>query len=244
MKKQQLHKFLAKTHKWIGLVLGLQVLAWTVGGVVMSWIPIDTVRGTHNVEEHAPVALPNVEGLLPLGSLASQEKGQIQQATYKTLLGRPVVRLVHMGGEVTLVDAGSGELLSPIDEQVARQIADADFKPDVPIASSTLLDAHTIDYRGPLPVWQVMFADEDTTSIYVSPAEGLVLARRSATWRLYDFFWMLHIMDYDERENFNNPLIMTFAFSASLFTLSGLGLVFFRFYRRDFNWLLGRRRRL
>jgi len=210
----------------------------------MSWIPIDTVRGTHNVEEQAPVALPNVEGLLPLGDLDSHGKGQIQQATYMTFMGRPVVRLAHLGGSVSLVDARTGDVLSPIGEQVARQVADADFRPDVPIASSTLLDAHTIDYRGPLPVWQVTFADEDTTSIYVSPAEGRVLARRSATWRLYDFFWMLHIMDYDQRENFNNPLIMTFAFSAALFTLSGLGLVFFRFYRRDFNWLLGRRKRL
>lgn len=52
-----------------------------------------------------------------------------------------------------------------------------------------------------------------------------MLARRNRIWRLYDFFWMLHIMDYDERENFNNPLIRAFAATGLLFALSGLFLV-------------------
>lgn len=210
----------------------------------MSWIPIDTVRGAHNVEEQSSIALMELNSFLPIAEIAKRVEGPITRATYMTLLERPVVRIIQAAEVVTLVDAQSGHVLPPVDERLARRVAEADFKPDVSITSAVLVDQHTIDYRGPLPVWQVQFADKDTTSIYVSPVEGRVLARRSATWRLYDFFWMLHIMDYDERENFNNPLIMTFALSAALFTLSGLGLVFFRFYRRDFNWLLGRRKRL
>ena len=38
---------------------------------------------------------------------------------------------------------------------------------------------------------------------YISATTGSVLERRNDTWRWWDFFWMLHIMDYDERENVN-----------------------------------------
>jgi exosortase/archaeosortase len=94
-----------------------------------------------------------------------------------------------------------------------------------------------------LPVWRVNFADEEETSLYVSMTEARVVARRSEKWRLFDFFWMLHIMDYEERHDFNNPLLITFSVSALLFAFSGIFLLFFRFYRRDFNFILGKKKR-
>ena len=121
MKKQQVHKFLAKTHKWIGLVLGLQVLAWTVGGVVMSWIPIDTVRGAHNVEEQSSIALMELNSFLPIAEIAKRVEGPITRATYMTLLERPVVRIIQAAEVVTLVDAQSGHVLPPVDERLARR---------------------------------------------------------------------------------------------------------------------------
>ena len=43
-------KFWRNWHRWLGLIVGLQVLLWVSGGVVMSLIPIDLVRGQHLVE--------------------------------------------------------------------------------------------------------------------------------------------------------------------------------------------------
>jgi hypothetical protein len=40
---------------------------------------------------------------------------------------------------------------------------------------------------------------------------------RTGTWRLYDFFWSLHIMDWKNHEDFNTPWLLGFA-------LGGLGL--------------------
>lgn len=242
-KKQRVHKFLATAHKWIGLILGLQVLAWTVGGVVMSWIPIDTVRGAHHIAEQAPELLASGEGLLSPSDIISRVGLPVLRVTYDTLLGRQVAKVEQVDGTPLLIDARTGDVLTPLNEGMARQIAEADFLPEAEVNAAELLDKHTVDYRGPLPVWQIRFGDADSTSLYVSPSEGRVLARRSATWRFYDFFWMLHIMDYEDRKDFNNPLIIAFSFFAALFTISGLGLLLFRFYRRDFNWLLGRRKR-
>jgi len=38
---------------------------------------------------------------------------------------------------------------------------------------------------------------------------------------------MLHIMDYDEREDFNHPLLYLTALAALLFSLSGVVLIFY-----------------
>ena len=72
--------------------------------------------------------------------------------------------------------------------------------------------------------------DPDGTRIYVSPETGRVLARRNDYWRVFDFFWMLHIMDYDEREDFNHPLLIIVTLASTLFVLTGVALLYFRFW--------------
>ena len=44
----------------------------------------------------------------------------------------------------------------------------------------------------------------------------MVTARRNDRWRWFDRFWMLHVMDYEGRDNFNSLLLQV---------VSGLGLV-------------------
>jgi len=71
--------------------------------------------------------------------------------------------------------------------------------------------------------------DARHTTLYVSPQTGEVVARRNDLWRAFDFVWMLHIMDYDEREDFNHPLLIATAATALLFVLSGLGMLGYSF---------------
>ena len=44
-------------HKWVALVVGLQVLFWVGGGLVMTVIPIETVRSEHRAAELKPALL-------------------------------------------------------------------------------------------------------------------------------------------------------------------------------------------
>lgn len=241
MTHKTFHKILSKTHKWVGLLLGLQILAWTVGGVVMTWIPIDIVRGEHKIRKQPGASLKINPDFLGVNEVLRVAKQPVRMLAYDTLLGQAIVRVHYQDGSNSVIDARTGKVLTPLNRELVGAIAAADFAPEAPIEAITKLNEHTVDYRGPLPVWQVKFADSGSTSLYVSPDQARVVARRSATWRLFDFFWMLHIMDYDEREDINNPLVMVFAALTALFALSGLGLIYYRFYRRDFDWLIGRR---
>jgi hypothetical protein len=89
-----------------------------------------------------------------------------------------------------------------------------------------------------LPAWRVEFADADGTALFVSAANGDLLGAKNDAWRLWDFAWMFHIMDYDDRQSFNHPLIITAGVGAAWLALSGFILIFRSFRRSDFAWVL------
>ena len=88
-------------------------------------------------------------------------------------------------------------------------------------------------------MWQVDFDDAAGTSLYIDAQDAAVLERRNDTWRVFDIAWMLHIMDYTGREDFNHPLIVTVATGVAWLALSGLILLFRAFRRSDVAWITG-----
>jgi len=241
MSKAKMHRFFAKSHKWIGLILGIQVVIWTLGGIVMSWIPIETVRGEHKIAESEPAPLSATVDFMPVRELVTMAGQQVLEVRHSMLFGRPVAKIRLSDGTLSIRDAMTGALLTPISADTAQKIAAADFSLDAAIVSVREVSEPSVDYHGKMPVWQVKFDDAENSAIYVSPTEARIVARRSTVWRFYDFFWMLHIMDYDERTDFNNWLLIATSFFAALFAMSGFSLLFFRFYRRDFNFILGKK---
>jgi len=39
------HFLIRKTHRWLGFLLGIQFLLWTIGGLYFSWSNIDEIHG-------------------------------------------------------------------------------------------------------------------------------------------------------------------------------------------------------
>jgi hypothetical protein len=84
------------------------------------------------------------------------------------------------------------------------------------------------EYRGrSLPIYQITTSSKDDINIYLDPLSGDVLAIRSNSWRMWDFLWSLHIMDYDQRDNINNFLLRLFSILALVSSISGILLFFF-----------------
>lgn len=220
-----------RVHKWLALIVGIQIVLWVTGGVVMSVLPIERVRGEHNIAVTEPAVLP-MEQLLAPGEISRRAMlGPIREVTLETWLGRPVYHFERVQGPVVMADAVSGEVLSPIDEAMAVRVARADFAGDAEIEAVEFFAEPTWEFRRAEPAWRISFADGEGTRLYVSPATGKVTARRNDTWRFYDFFWMLHIMDYDEREDFNHPLLIAFAAFSLVTVLAGLLLLILKMQR-------------
>ena len=72
------------------------------------------------------------------------------------------------------------------------------------------------------------FADPDATGVFIAAETGRITAIRTGTWRLYDFFWSLHIMDWKNHEDFNTWWLLAFAIGGLTLGLAGTILLFMR----------------
>ena len=54
---------LRKIHRWLGLLMVLQIIAWMVSGLYFAWFPIDTIRGSHLAPEPRPINLVGIANL-------------------------------------------------------------------------------------------------------------------------------------------------------------------------------------
>jgi hypothetical protein len=221
-----------KAHRWLGLLIGIQLLLWTASGLYFGLIPIETIRGEDRIREAEPVNFAFTPLVSPAQAIAALvgESGpsvQVRAVQLRKLLGRSVYEIRYdLGGEshIRLADAGSGALLPSLSREQAEAVAREDFASDAVILSTEFIEqvAPGDEYRnGPLPAWRVRFDDPDAVVIYVVAQSGKVGARRNDRWRLFDLMWMLHILDFENRDNFNTLLLQFLASLGIVTILSG-----------------------
>ncbi len=233
--------FLRKLHKWLSLAIGVQVFLWVLSGCLISLLDAQTVGGRltrqaipdgYSLAEFGPlVGLEN----LPLG----QEK--VRSIALDTFFYRPVYR-VALADSTRLFDASTGHPLI-IDKSMAQQIALASYSGEGQLLNTQKLPQGSDEMRGVSgALWRSDFSDSLATRVYISAQDGRVLAHRNDRWALVDFLLMLHFMDYERADSFNNPQIIIITFATLWLTVSGFLLLFYSFSRRDFRWLQKLRR--
>ncbi len=223
-------KLSTQLHKWIALVVGLQVLFWVGGGLVMTAIPIETVRGEHRAVELKPD--PLALGSLPaLGEIAHRAGVAPVQAELHTTPRGPAWTLKPASGEPIIVSALTGRPFGPLSAVDASAFARRAYRGTAEVSGVALLPEAPQETGRTGPIWRVDFADREKTSFYLSPSTAEVVTRRSGVWRLFDFFWRLHVMDWNDGEDFNHPLIIiTTALTLSI-VISGFILLWIRLAR-------------
>ncbi|MCP4811790.1 MAG: PepSY domain-containing protein [Planctomycetaceae bacterium] len=159
--------------------------------------------------------------------LADRDSLRPVSVALRTMLGQPVYEVTcrgDMAEQFLLLDAVSGARLSPINPELAQKIAQADFAEEVDVRSVELVEAvgpHS-EYRGKeLPAYRVELDHPSGTVIYISADRGVVTTRRNNRWRVFDFFWMLHTMDYQGRDGFNHWLLRIVSAFGLLTVLTG-----------------------
>jgi hypothetical protein len=75
-----------------------------------------------------------------------------------------------------------------------------------------------------LPAVAVTFEHPTATTVYVATELGIVTKYRNDKWRIFDFLYMLHTMDYQTRDNFGNWLLRAFSIFGLLTICSGFTL--------------------
>ena len=127
---------------------------------------------------------------------------------------------------VEIIEAPKGNKISH--EQAFEIVSDQTYLEPL-ILTEISQEAPGSEYRGrDLPLYKIESSDENSKNInvYVDPYSAKIVAIRSNQWRIWDFMWGIHIMDWNERDNIGNIFLKVFSILALLSALSGIYLFF------------------
>ena len=210
---------LRRYHIWLGWLIGVPMLFWTISGVLMVVKPIEEVRGAALLSDPPPVRMvappvaPKID-VRPLSKLTLEQRA-----------AGPRWVLAFADGASRLADPATGRLLPAMSPSDAARELGARYTGKARIASVTRIDPANppLDLRRPLDSWKLKMSDG--TYFYVDRWTGEIAARRTAWWRFYDFMWGLHIMDLQTREDAHNPWLIGFGIVAAATTIMALLLL-------------------
>lgn len=224
----QLARRVSRIHKLLGLVIGLQLLFWTVSGLFFTLYPIETIRGDHlrKAPDYATLDVGD-KALLPPSVVLGEGGGVVTGVTLRPFVAGPVYEVSGSDG-ARLVDARTGAAVSPISEKVARQIALAHWAGDGTLTSLSRVETPPREAGSDTMLWRAAFQGDDKAIFWIDPDVGKVKAVRATKWRIFDVLWRFHIMDITGADRFDSWWLKVAAFLGFMLVLFGFGLLFQR----------------
>ncbi|MBB6609718.1 PepSY domain-containing protein [Pontibacter sp. Tf4] len=252
MKLKSNNYYIRKSHRYLGIILGVQFLFWTLGGLYFSWNDIDKVHGDHLRKEkrYFPTDLKLVSPRVVMDALKTSSKvDSVHSVQLIEIAGTPAYQVRYFSGEmdhsahkagthmpaqptnikVQLANAETGKFIPALSEVEAVTVAKNQMADPVKVEKVeylTEVGAHHEYREKPLPAYAVTFSKPDNCTVYVSAELGTFQAIRHNQWRVFDFLWMLHTMDYEGRDNFGNILLRAFSIFGLFTVLSGFVLYY------------------
>lgn len=225
-------------HRWLFLVIGLQMLLWMLSGLYMVSVPLGYIHGDHLVAESestAPLPAPGDLKVLLRDLPGDLRVTVIRPATHIS----PEVVVVESDRGPRLFDLATRRSLPAPDRTQIAGLAHGYYNGEAPPSRVRLLTEPLPEVSAAgLPLWQVSFPGFTAPTLYLSGQTGELVSKRHFFWRLFDFVWMFHIMDYDTRSDVNNPLLTVAAGISLIGVLSGVVLVLSTFRASgDAHWL-------
>lgn len=240
MKKNR-NYYIRKTHRYLGVIIGIQFLLWTVGGLYFSWNNIDDVHGDH-LRKSVPFLKADIQVVSPTVALQALRYDQPIDSVHSIhlirVLDKPVYQIQYFKGHTgegdhhhvhfALADATTGTLRSPLSKEEAVAIAQEQIINNAKVENVEYLEQvskHSEYRERPLPAYAISFR-EPACTIYVAAETGTYQTIRHDQWRAFDFLWMLHTMDYEGRDNFGNIALRAFSIFGLCTVCSGFLLFF------------------
>jgi len=224
-------QWLKKYHKWFGLAVGLQLVVWLVSGLFLNLVDGKSLSpNTYRGHNDSAISRKVNQEFRPLISAQQVVKrhGQGIELRLIKLLNKPYYWLyknkalyTHFEQDIILINAYTNEV-KLIDELFASKLAYASYTGPGQVVSASLLTPPLNDFlKEKNAAWQVNFADEINTSVYIEANSGRLIGHSNDNKRIEDFMLMLHFMDYFGEGSFNNMFMMIFSLITLALVISG-----------------------
>ena len=204
----------------MGLFLGIQFLFWTISGLYFSWTDLDEIHGDQFKKNSIKKEFDNL--LSP--SEISVNNG------IKTLEIREIADTPYYWiNDSKLFNARNGVLKDSITKDEAIIISNNHILDEYKVSDIEIIYevGNHHEYREkPLPAYVISYDSNDNLKSYISINDGKFQTVRHRSWRWFDFLWMTHTMDYENRDDFNNKLIRAFSVMGLITVMSGFLLWF------------------
>ncbi len=216
MSKRSFAFKIRKTHRYLGVFLGLQFMLWTVSGLYFSWTNINEIHGDQFLKNK-----PESSDFKNLISPSLLENNPlISKIDFREINHIPY----YWVNNQTLYHAQTGKIKAGITKQEALIVAKRYMKDSMKVAGIVLIKEvdKQHEYREKLlPAYVISYLNGDAVKVYISEVDGNFQTVRHRTWRWFDFLWMTHTMDYEGRDNLNNIILRTFSFLGLITVMSG-----------------------
>jgi len=224
-----------KLHRWVGLVTAVWILNAAFTGVMRANATTIYWKNRPSTEKPLFLSVPAVdvaELYAILGQVTDELPVKLKQLELTSLLGRMVYRVQMSSQQANvelLVDAGSGEVLSPLSEETALSIARTYVRENVQVKKTEFLEVyHARKSETHRPVYRFLFDDPEATEIFVDRDTGKVLTvldrgRRFGLWMI-----KLHELDF---AGWRQPGLTILGVATIFISITGLTLL--PFWRRE-----------
>ena len=205
-------------HRRLAMVTAIQLLLWTVSGIYFAFVDITMVRG----EPHR--LAPPIQSI-DLARFDFPVASTSQVLIKPRLPGELVVGVTDPESGLTGWLGSDGQPVTPLTSEQAISAVSSKTDITVDVTEWVTSAAEAAEYRGrQLPLWRAYSTENPSLRVYVDPRSGDIVAIRNLAWRAWDFLWMLHSMDYDDRDDIVTWLLNLFSMMALLTAIAGIAL--------------------
>jgi copper/silver efflux system protein len=221
-----------KYHKWLMLFLGLQFVIWSITGAYMVFFNIDYIHGDTLVVNHQTKISP--QNISVTTAQIHQKYPAAKNISLGIFINQNVYRFT-VEGQTQLVNARTGILMSPLNKKQAISAAQHFYTGNDKINRVEFIADNppfelSRRVHNALPAWRINFDDFASPSLYISAQSGELIAKRHQFWRLFDWMFKFHAMDY-KKGDVDSSLLFWFTALGILASIFGLILMYFRVFK-------------
>ena len=222
----RLYKLNTSVHKWLSLIVGLQLLVWLGTGLYFNLMDHTKASGNEfRVHSHHDGNIADFN-LIPVSEINSESPLEVKLIW---VLHRPYYHFIYEKGqhsyqkqESKLFDATTGKRFNLSKEQILT-LALNSYSGSGDLTTPVLTQPPFSDYVSQQNLmWQVDVKDENSTTVYLDSTTGQILRHANDDFRLKDLMMMLHFMDYGKSGGFNHWWIIALAFATLFLSITGV----------------------
>ena len=181
--------FLTLAHRWMGVALCLFFACWFISGAVLIYHPFPSLSTTEKLKHSQHIDLNKVT-VSPKEAVRIVGNNELDRLRLIDLEGQPVYVFHTLKNKIQALDAQSGKPINPLQNIIARKIAEQFFglsalKVEGPLDYDQWIVPNRYDpYR---PFYRVSFNDKKATVLYVSSHTGEVLQKTEGSQRAWNY---------------------------------------------------------